>query len=220
MSRLTAGFTALCCLFAIAPADGDIVLDQQHSFTSSIGNSTSGDVSQIGQTFTVGIAGTLVRIDVLMFRLGGIFDPTGDPVMRIYSVAGGFPAGSPLATFSIPEANVPLNAAAMVSFDVSSASLAVSPGNVLAFSMSAASGVGPYFLLTDQGLFIEYTGGEGVAKFGSNPWQFFNDPQDHGFRTWVDAAVIPEPSTLAILAGLAIIGSQMRSRNMRSSGIV
>ncbi len=55
----------------------DIVLDQHHTFTSSIANSTNGDVSQMGQTFTVGVAGTLDHIDVLMFRLGGIFDPTG-----------------------------------------------------------------------------------------------------------------------------------------------
>jgi hypothetical protein len=44
-------------------ARGDIVLDQQHSSASSIASSTNGDVSQMGQTFTVGVAGTLDHID-------------------------------------------------------------------------------------------------------------------------------------------------------------
>lgn len=197
MMTTAVALIALFAAFAPAGLRADIVLDQQHSFTSATANSTNGDISQMGQTFTVGIAGTLARIDVLMFRLGGAFDPAGDPVLRIYNVASGLPTGSPIATFTIPKANVPLNAAAMVPFDVSAASLAVAPGNLLAFSISATAGSGPYFLLTDQGQSIEYTGGEGVAKFGSNPWQFFNVPQDHGFQTWVDTSSIPEPASFA-----------------------
>ncbi len=197
----------LMSLFLAVDAKGDIVLDQQHSFTSSIGNSTNGDVSQMGQTFTVGIAGTLDHIDVLMFRLGGIFDPTGNPVMRVFNTSGGLPTGSPLALVSIPEANVPLNAAAMVSFDLSSFGLAANPGSILAFSITAASGTGPYFLLTDQGQSIEYTGGDAVAMYGSNPWQLISPSQDHGFRTFVNA--IPEPATGMFLIGL-LAGLKLR----------
>jgi len=194
MKTLWAGLTV--CLLMHAEVQGDILLDQQHMFTSSIANSTNGDVSQMGQTFTVGVAGTLDHINVLMFRLGGIFDPTGDPLLRVYNTAGGLPSGSPLATITIPESSVPLNNASMVTFDVSSAGIAVNLGDILAFSVTATSGTGPYFLLTDQGQSIEYSGGDAVAMYGANPWQLISPPQDHGFQTFVNVPV-PEPSMAA-----------------------
>jgi hypothetical protein len=182
--------TGLIVSLSIAvTARGDVVLDQQHSFTSSIANSTNGDVTQVGQTFTVGVAGTLDHIEVLMFRLSGIFDPTGDPLLRVFNTAAGLPTGAPLATVTIPEANVPLNTAAFVSFDLSSAEIGLNIGEILAFSVTATSGVGPYFLLTDQGLSVEYAGGAAIAKFGDNPWQQLSPPQDHGFKTYVLADV-------------------------------
>jgi hypothetical protein len=184
--------TAVVSLAITVGARGDIVLDQQHSFTSSFASSTNGDVSQMGQTFTVGIAGTLDHIDVLMFRLGSIFDPTGDPLLRVFNTDGGLPTGEPLATVTIPEANVPLNNAAFVSFDVSSAAIEANIGEVLAFSITATSGVGPYFLLTDQGQSIEYAGGAAIAKIGANPWQPISPAQDHGFKTYVLADVVEE----------------------------
>ncbi len=185
-------------------AYSDIILDQQHTFTSSVASSTNGDVSQMGQTFTVGVAGTLDRIDVLMFRLDGFFDPTGNPVMRVFDTAGGLPTETPLALLSIAENNVPLNVAGMVSFDVSAFAIAVNPGDVLAFSITAASGSGPYFLPTDQGQAIEYNGGAAMAKFGNNPWQLISPNQDHGFQTFVNA--VPEPSVIsfAYLFGLML----------------
>ena len=146
----------------------------------------------MGQTFTVGVAGTLDHIDVLMFRLGSIFDPTGDPLLRVFNTVGGLPTGAPLATVTILEANVPLNNAAFVSFGLSSAAIGVNIGDVLAFSVTATSGVGPYFLPTDQGQSIEYTGGAAIAKYGSSPWQQISPPQDHGFQTYVLADVVAE----------------------------
>ena len=57
-----------------------------------------------------------------------------------------------------------------------------------------SSGVGPYFLPTDQGspAEIEYPGGAAIAKFGANPWQQLSPPQDHSFRTYVLASATPE----------------------------
>jgi hypothetical protein len=176
----------LFCVGAASAGQAEVVLDQQHAFTSSIANSTNGDVTLVGQTFTVGVAGTLDHIDVFMFRLGGIFDPTGDPVLRVYNTAGGLPTGAALITVSIGEALVPLNNPDFVTFDVSSAAISITPGQVLAFSLTAASGVGPYFLPTDQGQQIEYPGGDAVINFGGNGWQFLTPPQDHSFRTYVD----------------------------------
>jgi hypothetical protein len=164
------------------------VIDQQHSFTSSVANSTNGDVTQVGQTFTVGVTGVMDHIDLFIFRLGGIFDPTGDPLLRVYNTASGLPTGSPLASVNISELLVPLNNAAFVSFDLSSAAIGVTVGDVLAWSVTATSGVGPYFVPTDQGQSIEYTGGAAVINFGS-AWQFISPPQDHSFKTFVSATV-------------------------------
>lgn len=199
-------------IFVFVPASyGDIILDQQYSFSSSVASSTNGDVSQMGQTFTVGIGGTLDHIDVLMFRLGGIFETTGDPVLSVYNVSGGLPFGSPLATVSIPEINVPYNNAAMVSFDLSAAAISLNVGDILAFSVTASSGVGPYFLLTDQGQPIEYGGGNAIAKFGANPWQTIAPNQDHGFQTFVNAIPEPATGTLLLLSSL-LIGAVWRNR--------
>src|SRR4029078_3627166 len=122
---------------------------------------TNGDVTQVGETFTVGVVGTLDHIDVFMFKLSGIFDPTGDPQLRIYNTSGGLPTGTALATVTIPEVNVPLNNAAFVSFDVSSAAIAANIGTVLAFSVIATTGTGPYFMPNDQGM-NGYAGGASI----------------------------------------------------------
>jgi hypothetical protein len=172
-------------------ARGAVVLDQQYSLTSSIASSTNGDVSQIGETFTVGVAGTLDHIDVFMFKLNGIFDPTGDPQLQVYNISGGFPTGAALATVTIPENNVPLNNAAFVSFDLSSAAIAANIGTVLAFSLTATAGTGPYFMPNDQGM-NGYTGGAAITKFGSNAWQQFPAASDHGFKTFVLTSGAPE----------------------------
>jgi hypothetical protein len=167
---------------------GAATVDQQYSFTSSIANSTNGDVTQIGETFTVGLAGTLDHIDVFMFRLNGIFDPTGDPRLSVWNTSGGLPTGAALTSVTVSEPLVPLNNAAFVSFDVSAAGISVNVGDVLAFSVIATAGVGPYFLPNDQGQQPGYPGGAAVAMFGSNPWQFIPPPQDHSFRTFVNVA--------------------------------
>ncbi len=200
-------------LFAFVPSIyGDIILDQQYTFSSSFASSTNGDVSEMGQTFTVGISGTLDHIDVLMFRLGGIFETSGDPVLQLYNVSGGLPTGAPLVVVSIPEFNVPYDNAAMVSFDVSSAAIAVNPGDIFAFSITAASGVGPYFLLSDLGQAIDYGGGAAIAQFGANPWQLIAPDQDHGFRTYVNA--IPEPAGAMVCAftSLSLVTLRRRCR--------
>lgn len=181
------------------------VLDQQYDFSSSVANTTNGNLGEVGQTFTVGIAGTLDQIDVRMFRLSGIFDPTGDPILSIYSTSGGLPTGSPLATATVPEASVPLNPVgtpAFVSFDVSAAGLLVNPGDVLAFAIRTTSEVGPYWLITDQGQPIEYAGGAAVSRFPPGAWSAMSPPQDHAFQTWVTP--VPEPQSFVLL-GMGVV---------------
>ena len=99
-------------LLAIS-ARGDVVLDQENDFVSGVADSTLGNVSEVGQTFRVGVEGSLARVDVLMFRIGGIFEPTADPILSVYNTSEGLPSGAPLATVSIPKAMVPYNVAAV-----------------------------------------------------------------------------------------------------------
>jgi hypothetical protein len=184
-----------------ATAQAEVVLDQEHNFANSVASSTNGDVSQIGQTFTVGVAGTLDHIDVLMFRLGGPFDPTGDALLRVYNTSDGLPTGAALFSTIVPEVMVPLDTPGFVTFDVSSAGIDVNVGDVLALSVTATAGIGPYFILSDVGLAIEYSGGKAIAKFGSNAWQVLTPNQDHGFRTFVNTG------SLCAIRGTLIEGS-------------
>jgi hypothetical protein len=208
--------TRLCLAVAIftlsvATAQAVAILDQEHNFQSSLANSTNGNVGEIGQTFTVGIAGTLDHIEVLMFRLGGIFDPTGDPILSVYATAAGLPTGAPLATSTVPEAIVPFSTAAFVSFDVSSAAIPVGLGDLLAFAISTTSEVGPYFLLTrgDTGQPEDYAAGTVVSRFPPGPWSALT--QDHGFRTYV--VPVPEPQSVVLLGlGLAAVVAMRRRR--------
>ena len=181
----------LISLAATITARGDVVLDQQHSFTSSIANSTTGDVTQVGQTFTVGVAGTLHHIDVFMFYLGGIFQPTGIPQLRVFNTSDGLPTGAALTTVTNSPPAVPINNAAFVTFDVSSAAIGVSAGQLLAFSVTASSGIGPYFLPNDQGGPPGYPGGKAVVNYGSG-WQNFTPLQDHSFQTYVTTSAVGE----------------------------
>jgi hypothetical protein len=209
--------TRICLALAIftlsvATAQAVAILDQEYDFQSSVANSTNGNVGEIGQTFTVGIAGTLDHIEVLMFRLGGIFDPTGDPILSVYATSAGLPTGAPLATATVPEANVPFTTAAFVSFDVNSAAIPVGLGDVLAFAISTTSEVGPYFLLThgDTGQPEDYAAGTVVSRFlPAGPWSALT--QDHGFRTYV--VPVPEPQSLVLLGlGLAAVVAMRRRR--------
>lgn len=223
MTRQLFTLLAVATLTASPAQAGFIALDQEHDFVSGVAESTNGNVSEVGQTFTVGRAGTLDRIEVLMFRLGGIFDPTGDPVLSVYNTSGGVPTGAPLTTVSVPEAVVPLTIAAFVSFDVSAAAIPVDVGDLLAFGVSTSSSVGPYFFLVDadSGQPTDYADGEAVGRLLNppagppDPWSLLTPSEDLGFRTFV---FVPEPTTAALLSlGGAMVAALGLVRRRRSA---
>ncbi len=169
-----------------------VVLDQQHNVATSIADSTNGAVSEVAQTFTVGVAGTLDHFEISMFQLGSIFTTTGDPQLSVYSTAGGVPTGVALATVQIPSAQVPLNTAGFVSFDVSASAIPVTVGEVLAFGVFTSSDPGPYFLPDDNdtGASDDYTAGAAYRRIRpADPWQLLQPFGDHEFRTFVNAVV-------------------------------
>jgi hypothetical protein len=191
-----------------------VVLDQEHNTPTAVADSTNGSVSEVAQTFTVGIAGTLDHIDISMFQLGSIFATNGDPKLSVYNTTGGVPSGAPLTTIQVPTVLVPFNTAAFVTFDVSAAAIPVSVGDVLAFGVSTLSDPGPYFLPEDPdtGVVGNYSGGAAYRRtLPSQPWQLLQPSQDHEFRTFVNA--VPEPSTFTLLAFGGIFLHRMRRAN-------
>lgn len=196
------------CLFAADSASATVLLDQQHNVPTSTADSSNGAVSEMAQTFTVGIAGTLDHIDALMFQLGFPFLTNGDPKLSVYNTTAGLPSGAPLVTVQVSKALVPFNNANFVTFDVSGANIPVSVGQVLAFGISTLSDPGPYFWLEDidNGGPTGYAGGAAFRRTLPNqPWQAFTPSMDHEFMTYVNA--VPEPSTFVLgIASLAVLG--------------
>jgi hypothetical protein len=149
------------------------------------------------QTFTVGIAGVLTQVDVLVERNG-----FADVHFDLRPTIGGVPiedGAMALASVTLPASAVPFPAA-FLSFDVSSFGISVVQGDVLAIALGGNS----RWSATRDDL---YPGG--AAFFRSSPdLPTFGSPsgiRDLGFRTFVEPAAValPEPGTFTLLlAGL------------------
>lgn len=103
---------ALAAAVLAAPAGASVVLDQTASGGLSDGShsllnqpSPPTDFAE-GQTFTVGIAGILDHIDVLLGRNGEV---PNNLTLSVETVAGGAPSGAVLASRTLTEASIPLN---------------------------------------------------------------------------------------------------------------
>ena len=176
-----------------APAIAIPVLDQSYDATTGGGLIIS--TSQQGaQTFTVGITGLLTRVDV---EVENFFNATLPLLLDVRPTIGGVPqeADAPvLANASVAAAAVP-NAFAFVTFTF--APVPVTAGDVLAIVLMATAGeTGDYAWQDD---FIgTYPGGiEYSRTVGTWAGQ---QQHDFGFRTFVEPAAIPEPSSLALFA--------------------
>jgi len=205
---------------ASTPVHAAVVLDQDYEFTSGVAVGASGTSSEVGQTFTVGMAGTLDHIDVLMFRQSGIFDPATDPILNVYNASGGLPIGASIATTSVSKDLVPYNLAGFVSFDISGSAIPVLVGDVLAFSIST-SGSALYWLLekSDTGQPVDYASGQGVSRILNippDPWQadttVDGDTVDRGFRTYVEAVASPASVWLFGSGLLGVVGIARRKK--------
>lgn len=150
------------------------------------------------QTFTVGINGTLVGVEIFT---GAVSADTLFWDLR--PTTGGVPAAArsaALASGSLPSSSLP-SPASFHYFDLSSFGINVSSGNVLAFTLWGATGntVGGFSGRNDNG----YAGGAGFtgATGATTAWSELTNV-DFKFQTHV----IPEPASFALAAGMAALG--------------
>ena len=169
-----------------------VQLDQQ--YFSGVG-STQGPY--VAQTFTVGINGTLAKVEIEL-------DQSSGATFDIRPTSGGAPAASDssaLANVALP--NVPQFFPEVYDVDLSSFDIPVVQGEVLAFTLSGhfqvSMNTGPAY----GGGPDLYTRGAAYIR-GFPAWSpLLGGGADLDFRTYVQPT--PEPSTLALL-GVGAIG--------------
>jgi hypothetical protein len=221
MKRLGAFAAVTCGLLALGgPAQAAVQLDQYSMPESGVvagsGGAGAGGVSdrnRLGQSFTVGLDGTLEAIDLGIFRyLDGVtsgftFDLYGDDAAPLVS---GAVSGADIPAFFLHTTDW----ASALRLDLSAAGLRVHAGEQLSLLIgrdAAPAPTGPSWLFIVDGHWITYAGGNAIVETGG-----VRAPQaeDFAFRTYVDTATAaPEPGTWALLiAGFALAGAALRRR--------
>jgi hypothetical protein len=196
------------------------VLDQSYdpfaAPTGVLGGFNLYSSQALSQTFTVGTSGQLTSVDVMIRRALAVGSTTLFLDVRNTTV-GGLPVSNDsgsgvLASVSFPSDSLSFNYA-FFSVDLSSFNLDVTAGDLLAIALRTP----------DQTAIVQWAGElnpsfyvGGSAYFRSSPvWQEFSFQADLGFRTFVDAASVPEPSALFLLP-VAMVGAVIRRRKARS----
>lgn len=210
---------AIAALSIACQAQAGVTLDQQSVPQSGIVAMTSAAGSQvelfnpIGQTFTVGLTGTLSRIDVGVFQFS-VDQSTADAQFSLLSSSGG--TQTVLFSTAIPLSDIPVLALGVStwgqapSVDLSAANIQVQAGEQLEFRFTPVTGGSqwPTLLSYVDGQSLTYSGGTGTAVVGGTRFDLPN--LDYAFRTYVD---VPEPATWALmLLGFGATGSMLRRR--------
>ena len=187
------GITATAFLFTLAttPVLAVEVLDQQNDVgMSATADSASPFAVETGQTFTVGVAGTLSRIEL---QINKLFGTGGSAILNVYNTSGGVPLTS-LGTASLNEASIPSGGFAYQSFDVSAFAIPVNVGELMAFTIKSSGEAG--YGLRSTFTLDTYAGGESKWRVLSTPpgaWQSFSPSHDNGFKTYVLPSAIGTP---------------------------
>lgn len=225
-ARRVAAVTWLAVAFGVTgQAAAAPIVDQQNvipivpgSYMSDQSSQqTLGTYSQYAQTFTVGVAGVLTRVELEVFH--GPFT-NGNATVDLETATGAdMPGGSPLATWDITQAGSSDTVGSFVGHDLGSDAFAVSPGEVYAIIFTWLPPARQTFSGFEwvRGVSDTYAGGGAFfSTFGANPTPWAANPYDYGFRTFVDVApgALPEPSTLILLVPELLGLAWLRRKNV------
>lgn len=167
-------------------ASADEVLDQQSPGPIGFGQSPS-DAVEWAQSFTVGVTGTLSRIEVYILKLPGVIE---NLTVTIYEANSGVPTTSLGAATLFSD--VITGSAAFRSVDFSGLGLSVTAGDKLAFGLKKAPDSGIHIMPFDGG--NPYAGGNTFSRnLGPPILAWVAQPTaDFGFRTYVDVEAATE----------------------------
>lgn len=163
---------------------------------------------EIGQTFTVGVSGTLTQVDLYIYKWEGT---VGDLVLDIRGTRpDGRPtavAGQQLITTSVPPTSVPGlpgNYAAFFTFDLTPYNVYVAQGEVLAAILHVAPAAGADAGYQWDGRTVNaYPNGLFYGRvIGNHDWTASDPSWDLGFRTYVEPAT-PLPPVVTLPGGPA-----------------
>lgn len=178
-------------LFIVAPAQGEEILDQISLGRIGIGFAVFPEQS-IGQTFTVGIGGTLSKVGVQISNRRSPFTATGDIRLAILNLVDGIPETAvEIASVMIPVESVPIHESGFVLWfidaDLSDLKIEVSVGQVLAIALEY-QGPHAYTWWKAGG----YLGGRSISKssYYEGKWVDIRPPGDLGFWTFVAELVV------------------------------
>ena len=104
--RLAPALVAFLALSVFVPAATAGTLDQSQPNIRANVVVSLGDVFHGAQTFTSGMTGGLYQVALAIGRTGSFV--TASLIVEIRPVSGGVPSGPPLATATVPAANVPV----------------------------------------------------------------------------------------------------------------
>jgi hypothetical protein len=195
----TAIVAACLCILPGAVAARTDCLDQQHEPAGTAYLFINGDLAA-AQTFTVGLAGRLQRVDLLVGKVG---TPAGPLILELRPTVAGVPAedaGSVIASRTVPEAEIV--GGDYVVLDLAGAAVEVSPGDVFAIvARSPQSGTsidGDIYTTTwDAG--GAYAGGLAYFQAFDPAWQMGLGEDglslDFGFHAYLDCSTAAEART-------------------------
>jgi hypothetical protein len=170
-----------------------------------------------GQTFTVGVSGVLTSVGVKLAQL----QPPAEPIhFALQATAGGFPTGAPLAELDIPISSIPpwagsSDAMSFVDIDLSPFALDVAAGDILAMTLVTGDG-GPNVVNYRIGASHDNPYADGTGLFRASDslvWNTLDGQWDLSFQTLVNP--VPEPSSIAVIGGCAIVGLLLGTRMHR-----